>query len=236
VLAGYDARDPASVAQAVPDVVRSCERDPRSLRIAWSPTFGYAPVQPEVRAIAERAAQAFVAMGCRVDEIEAPFGEDPADLWTAEFYAGIGARLGPVLRDSPSLLDPDVAVIVAKALAMPIADYHRAVAGRYALRERMRQFFELYDLLLSPTLPVAGVAAGVAIPPGLDDRNLVTWVCYTYPFNLTGQPAASIPAGVTAAGLPVGLQMVSRALREEDLFCAAAAFEAARPWAHRYPA
>jgi Asp-tRNA(Asn)/Glu-tRNA(Gln) amidotransferase A subunit family amidase len=100
----------------------------------------------------------------------------------------------------------------------------------------VRRFFETCDLLLSPTLPVAGVDAGVAVPPGLADRNIVTWVCYTYPFNLTGQPAASVPAGFTAAGLPVGLQIVARPWREEDLFTAAAAFESARPWCERRPA
>jgi Asp-tRNA(Asn)/Glu-tRNA(Gln) amidotransferase A subunit family amidase len=87
----------------------------------------------------------------------------------------------------------------------------------------------------SPTLPVAAVEAGVAIPPGFGDRNIVTWVCYTYPFNLTGQPAASVPAGFTAGGVPVGLQSVARPYREEDLFNAAAAYEAARPRAARRP-
>jgi aspartyl-tRNA(Asn)/glutamyl-tRNA(Gln) amidotransferase subunit A len=234
-LAGYDARDPHSVPQPVPDVSAACERDPRPLRIAWSPTLGYAPVDPEVRGIAEEAARAFAALGCAVDEVEAPFGADSADLWTAEFYAGIGARLGPVLRTRPDLLDPDVAAVVERAVAVRAEDYYRSVFGRYEFRERVRRFFERYDLLLSPTLPVAGVEAGVAIPPGLADRNIVTWVCYTYPFNLTGQPAASIPAGFTAAGLPVGVQLVARAYREEDLFTAAAAFESARPWASRRP-
>ena len=234
-LAGYDPRDPHSVPQPVPDVIAACERDPRALRIAWSPTYGYAPVEPEVRAIAERAARAFVGLGCSVDEVAAPFGADPADLWTAEFYAGIGARLGPVLRTRPELLDPDVAAVVERAIAIRAEDYYRAVFGRYEFRERVSRFFANYDLLLSPTLPVAGVDAGVAIPAGLSDRNIVTWVCFTYPFNLTGQPAASIPAGFTTAGLPVGLQLVARPYREEDLFAAAAAFEAARPWATRRP-
>jgi len=230
VLAGYDARDPASVPQSVPDFLDACEREARPLRIAWSPTFGYAPVARDVLAVAEPAARAFAELGCEVDEVDAPFGDDSADLWTAEFYAGIGARLGPVLRSDRGALDPDVAAVVEQALAMPIEAYHRAVIGRYAFRERVRQFFERYDLLLSPTLPVAGVEAGVAIPPGLADRNLVTWCCYTYPFNLTGQPAASMPAGFTAAGLPVGLQVVARPYDEESLFTAAAAFEALRPW------
>jgi aspartyl-tRNA(Asn)/glutamyl-tRNA(Gln) amidotransferase subunit A len=235
VLAGYDSRDAHSVLQPAPNVVAACGRDPRPLRIAWSPTFGYAPVDPEVRAIAERAARTFADFGCVVDEVDAPFGADSAELWTAEFYAGIGARLGPVLRNSPSTLDPEVAAVVERAIAVRAEDYYRAVFGRYAFRERVRRFFEDYDLLLSPTLPVAGVDAGVAIPPGLADRNIVTWVCYTYPFNLTGQPAASIPAGFTAAGLPVGLQLIARPYREEDLFTAAAAFEEVRPWASRKP-
>ena len=235
VLAGYDDRDPASVPQPVPDFAAACGRDPRTLRYAWSPTYGYAPVAPDVRAVAEGAARSFADAGCRVDEIDAPFGDDSAELWTAEFYAGIGARLGPVLRADPTLLDPDVAAIVERALLLPLEAYQRAVVGRYAFRERVRRFFTQYDVLLSPTLPVAGVAAGLAIPPGLEGRNLVTWVCYTYPFNLTGQPAASIPAGFTAAGLPVGLQAVARPYREADLFTVAAALDAARPWATARP-
>jgi Asp-tRNA(Asn)/Glu-tRNA(Gln) amidotransferase A subunit family amidase len=113
--------------------------------------------------------------------------------------------------------------------------YGRAVQMRYVFRERVRKFFGEYDLLLSPTLPVAGVDVGVSIPPRFAGRNPVTWVSYTYPFNLTGQPAASIPVGFTRGGLPVGLQLVARAYREDDLFAAAAAFESARPWAQHTP-
>ncbi len=234
-LAGWDARDPHSTPAPVPDFAGACERDPRSLRIAWSPTYGYASPEPEVLAIATQAARAFTDMGCSVEEVASPFGADSADLWAAEFYAGVGARLGPVLAARRDLLDPEVAATIEQAMAQPIADYYRCVVDRYAFRERVRSFFDRYDLLLSPTLPVAGVDAGVTIPPGLPGRNLVTWVCYTYPFNLTGQPAASIPAGFTAGGLPVGLQLVARGWREEDLFTAAAALESARPWAQRRP-
>ena len=234
-IAGFDARDAFSVREPAPDALAACSRDPRALRIAWSPTFGYAPVDKEVRAIAEAAARTFEQLGCVVDEVDAPLGPDPADLWTAEFYAGIGARLGPVLRDRPGLLDPDVALVVEHASRILAEDYYRSVFARYEFRERVRRFFERYDLLLSPTLPVAAVDAGIAVPPGLVDRNIVTWVCYTYPFNLTGQPAASVPAGFTDEGMPVGLQIVARPYREEDVFTAAAALEAARPWSHRLP-
>jgi Asp-tRNA(Asn)/Glu-tRNA(Gln) amidotransferase A subunit family amidase len=157
-------------------------------------------------------------------------------MWTAEFYAGVAARLAPSFRERRELLDPEVAATLEQALTMDAETYGRAVQMRYAFREHARKFFERYDLLLSPTLPVAGVDVGVSIPPGLEHRNLVTWVSYTYPFNLTGQPAASIPAGFTCGGLPVGLQLVARAHREEDLFAAAAAFEAVRPWTQHKPA
>ena len=234
VLAGFDERDPHSVRDSFPDWLRACERDPRDLKVAWSPSFGYANPDPEVREVAEAAVRAIAGMGCAVEEIDAPF-DDPADLWTAEFYAGVGARLETALREQRALLDPDVATIVERALAQPARAYYRAQRGRYDFRERVREFFERFDLLLSPTLPVAGVDAGVSVPQGIVGRNIVTWVCYTYPFNLTGQPAASIPAGFTRDGLPVGLQIVSRAYREDDLFSIAAALEAVRPWAAQVP-
>ncbi len=227
VLAGHDARDPGSAPVAVPDAIAACDAGVQGLRVAWSPTFGYAPVAHEVRALVERAVRSFADLGCAVEEVAMPLGPDPADLWTAEFYAGIGARLAPVLRERPGVLDPEVAEVVARATAMRAEDYYRAVFGRYEFRERVRRLFADYDLLLSPTLPVAGVRAGRAVPEGFADRNIVTWVCYTYPFNLTGQPAASVPVGHTAAGLPVGLQIVARPWREDRLFAAAAAVEAA---------
>jgi Asp-tRNA(Asn)/Glu-tRNA(Gln) amidotransferase A subunit family amidase len=75
----------------------------------------------------------------------------------------------------------------------------------------------------------------VNVPPDLADRNIVSWVYYTYPFNLTGNPAGSVPCGFTRSGMPVGLQIVAKTLREVDLFAVAAALEAALPWAHLTP-
>ena len=161
--------------------------------------------------------------------------DDPVDLWNAEFYAGAGTRLKGALRDSPELLDPAVVEILEDALEGTVEDYYEKVFARYDLREKVRQFFESYDLLLTPTLPVPPFGAGVNVPPELPDRSIVSWVYYTYPFNLTGNPAASIPCGFTGDRLPVGLQMVTGTNRETDLLRAAAAFEASRPWAHVVP-
>ena len=160
--------------------------------------------------------------------------DDPVELWNAEFFAGAGTRLKDALRNSRELLDPAVANVLDGALEATVADYYGKIFARYALREEVRRFLERYDLLLTPTLPVPAFGAVVNVPPELPDRNVVSWVYYTYPFNLTGNPAASIACGFTADGLPVGLQVVAKANRETDLLRLSAAFEAARPWANSY--
>lgn len=234
VVSGFDPRDPASVAAPVPDFLAACDAPVEGMRIAWSPTLGYASPSREVREITEGAARAFEALGCSVELVEEVM-DDPAGLWKAEFFASAGTRLKDALRDSCDLLDPAVAEVLEGALEQTIDDYYSKVFARYELRERVRRFFEGYDLLLTPTLPVAPFGAGQNVPEELPDRSIVDWVYYTYPFNLTGNPAASIPCGFTSEGLPVGLQLVTGGHRETDLLCAAAAFEAARPWAHLKP-
>jgi Asp-tRNA(Asn)/Glu-tRNA(Gln) amidotransferase A subunit family amidase len=147
----------------------------------------------------------------------------------------VGVRLKKQLTEQRELLDPAVADVLKDALRQTSEEYYAKVFRRYELREKMRVFFEQYDLLLTPALPCAAFDVGLNMPPQHADRSIVSWVYYTYPFNLTGQPAASIPAGFTRGGLPVGLQMVAKINHEVDIFRAAAAFEAARPWADRKP-
>jgi aspartyl-tRNA(Asn)/glutamyl-tRNA(Gln) amidotransferase subunit A len=195
------------------------------LRIAWSPTLGYARPDPKVVAVCEAAAMRFEDLGCHVERVDEVFSKDPADLWIAEFYAGIGTRLRQVIENDRDLLDPAVAEVLTAALGQEMRDYYAKVFERYALRDKVRTFFERFDLLLSPVLPVSALEAQQDIPQHLADRNLVSWVFYTYPFNLTGQPAASVCAGFDEAGMPIGLQVVGRALGEYDVVRAAAAFE-----------
>ena len=240
VISGYDSRDPFSVAGPVPDYLGACDAPVKGMRIAWSRTLGYARPDPEIARIAERAAKVFADLGCEVVEIDNLMDSDPVDMWTSEFYAGVGVRLKKQLSEQRELLDPAVAEMLKDALTQSSEAYTTQVFRRYELRDKMRLFFEKFDLLLTPTLPCAAFDVGLNTPPQLPGRNIVDWVYYTYPFNLTGQPAASIPAGFipassTLAGLPVGLQMVARSHCEVDIFRAAAAFEAAQPWAHRKP-
>lgn len=229
VIAGLDRRDPFGVAGAVPDVLGAANASVAGLKIAYSPTLGYARPDPEVLKLTDKAAMTFKELGCEVDVIESVFDTDPADLWTAEFYAGVGIRLRSFLENQRDLLDPAVADVLRPALSQDMRDYYTKVFARYALRDRINSFFERYDILISPVIPVTSLNAGKNIPDELSDRNLVSWVYYTYPFNLTGQPAASVCAGIAPEGMPVGLQIVGRSYCEDDVVRAAAAFERTHP-------
>jgi Asp-tRNA(Asn)/Glu-tRNA(Gln) amidotransferase A subunit family amidase len=233
-ISGYDARDPASVAADVPDYLGACERSPQGLRIAWSPTLGYARPTAEVAEIAGKAARRFEQLGCTVELVEKVF-DDPIELWLSEFYAGVGTRLKRPLAEHRDIIDPAVAGVLECALEQTIDQYYARVFARYEFREKVRAFFERYDLLMTPTTPTTAFDIGRDVPPELDGENIVGWVAYTYPVNLCGLPAASVPCGFSRAGLPVGLHIVSKALHETDILRAAAAFETAQPWADRKP-
>ena len=235
-VAGHDPRDPFGVAGPVPDVLGAAESSLKGLRIAWSPTLGFARPQPDVVETVANAVGKLEQLGASVDLVETVFDTDPVDLWTAEFYAGVGTRLRSFLENQRDLLDPAVADILMPALAQDMRTYYQKVFERYALRDKIRTFFERYDVLVSPTLPVSSVDVGRNVPPGYEDRNLVSWVYYTYPFNLTGQPAASTCAGFSSDGMPIGMQIVGRLLGEADVVRTAAAFERVeQPWRHTRP-
>ena len=234
VISGHARCDPFSVAGAVPDYLGACDLPVKGMRVAWAPTLGGALPQPEVLALCEAAVHALRGLGCDVLVWDELTGADPIDLWMAEFYAGVGTRLKNTMQESKALLDPAVARMLEPALHQRLEDYYGKVFRRYEFREQLRARFETIDLLLTPTTPCTAFDAQADAPPGSTD-NIISWMRYTYPFNLTGQPAASVPVGFTAAGLPVGLQMVAKINREVDIFRAAAALEAVQPWAHVKP-
>ena len=226
-VAGYDARDPFSVAGPVPDVMGGADAGAKGLKVAYSPTLGYARPDKDVIDIVHGAVKKLEALGCEVEQVDRIF-DDPIDMWVAEFYAGVGIRLRDFVENQRSLLDPAVAVVLESALAQDMRQYYTKVFERYAFRDKVRMFFEKYDVLVSPVLPVSSLGVGINIPERHKDRNLVSWVYYTYPFNLTGQPAGTVCAGLTSDGMPVGLHIVGRALGEFDVVRLGAAYERSR--------
>jgi aspartyl-tRNA(Asn)/glutamyl-tRNA(Gln) amidotransferase subunit A len=237
VMAGPDERDQYSLPRTRTDYAKSLRGDLKGLRVAYSDTLGIAPaVDPEVRAATRAAARAFRDFGCRVDFVD-PKWTSPYDAWRAIFLGGIATRLAPHL-DRPEQIDAGLLPIVEEALRWPPTRVVEAWFERLAWWPQVRAFFETYDLLLSPTVACPPLRIGELYPTEIDGKSVGrdAGSIFTFPFNLTGQPAASVPCGFTKARLPIGLQVVGRRFDDVGVLRACALLEAARPWAkHRPP-
>jgi len=237
VCAGPDERDQYSLPPAGVDYVKALKGHLKGLRVAWSDTLGIAPaVDPEVRETTAKAARAFRELGCRVESVS-PTWPSPYDCWRTIFLGGIGARLAPYL-DRRDQIDPGLLPIVEEMTKFPPAKYVQAWFDRLAWWQHARAFFERYDLLLTPTVACPPLRIGEfypaeigGVPVGREAASVFTFI-----FNMTGQPAATVPCGFTKAGLPIGLQIIGRRFDDVTVLRASAAFEAARPWAQRRPA
>ena len=199
-VAGFDRRDPFAVAEPVPDFLAACDQPVKGMRIAWSPTLGYANPTSEVVGLCEQAVRTFEELGCEVELVDKVMEGDPIDMWMSEFYAGVGTRLKTMFAGQTERLDPAVAEMLSGTLDRTLEEYWTQVFNRYRFREEMRQFMEKYDLLVSPVLPVPAFDVGLNVPPQIPDANVISWVRYTYPFNLTGQPGASLPGRIHRRG------------------------------------
>ena len=236
VIAGGDDRDRRSLPREPGSYLQACDAGVAGLHVAWTPDLGYAAVDPRVRALCETAAAEFESLGCHV-EVVSPGWEDPEEwfgtLIAAQFYAAWSDRL----PDAEPLMDPTLVTLIRRGGAVPARDYVRAVDRIEAYWAEVRAFLERFDLLLMPTVAVPPFDAGARPPREVDGRSVsvLGWMPFTFPFNLTGQPAASVPAGFTDDGLPVGLQIVGRRHADASVLAAAAAFETACPWSDRRP-
>lgn len=236
VCAGPDERDQYSLPATGVDYTRALRGGLRGLRVAWSDDLGFAPaVDAEVRAVCARAARAFRELGCRVDTVR-PRWPSPAECWERIFCGGIAARLAPYV-DRRDEIDAGLCRIIEGALRDAPTRYVQAWFDRLAWGQHPRALFERYDLLLTPTTACPPFPVGLDNPAEVAGKPVPPygWVPFTYPFNLTGQPAASVPAGFTSGGLPVGLQIVGRRHDDVTVLRASAAFERARPWAQQRP-
>ena len=237
VIAGPDERDPYSLPAERVDYVKALKGSLKGLRVAYSETLGLAPaVDPEVRNATAKAARVFRELGCRVEATN-PSWASPWEPWRAIFLGGIAARLAPYL-DRKKEIDAGLLAIVEESLAWPPAKYVQAWVDRLAWCAKAMAFFERYDLLLTPTVASPPFPHGILYPGEIDGVKVGREASsiFTYPFNLTGQPAASVPCGFTKDGLPIGLQIVGRRFDDVTVLRASAAFETARPWIARRPA
>jgi aspartyl-tRNA(Asn)/glutamyl-tRNA(Gln) amidotransferase subunit A len=236
VCAGPDPRDQYSLPADGVDHVKALGGRLKGLRVAYSDTLGFAPaVDAEVRASTRSAADAFRTLGCRVQRVD-PAWPSPYTCWRTIFLAGIAARLAPY-RDRTDDIDVGLRGIIDEALRLSPTAYVEAWFERNAWAEHTRRFFESHDLLLTPTVATAAFEHGILYPDMIDGKPVSREAssAFTFPFNMTGEPAASVPCGFTRDGLPIGLQIVGRRFEDATVLRACAAFEAARPWADTRP-
>jgi aspartyl-tRNA(Asn)/glutamyl-tRNA(Gln) amidotransferase subunit A len=231
-VAGPHPSDITASHAVVPDLLAGLESGVRGLRIAWSPRLGYADrVDPQVEALTAAAARAFESFGAHVEEADPGF-PDPIEILNPLWRTGAWAALRTIPEDRWSEMDPGFVRLAMRGREITGADFAMALNARGPLHAAMARFHERYDLLLTPTLATPAFEGGHDTPPdGRFGDDWLGWSPYSYPFNLSLQPAASIPCGLTREGLPVGLQVVGPMMREDLVLRAARAFEAAHPWA-----
>jgi aspartyl-tRNA(Asn)/glutamyl-tRNA(Gln) amidotransferase subunit A len=235
-MAGPDPRDPLTLDTPPEDYVAACDGDLRGLRVAWSADFGYAHVDPEVLELTTRAAHAFEDLGCTVESAAATW-PDPAEWASLLWDYNTAIRNAARHAQRPDWFEPSMVEQIERGLSTSATEVGEALLARSSFYEQMRQFMAPYDLLLTPQMPCVAwpVDGGVSSIAHRPTPAMFDHLPFTFPFNLTGWPAASVPCGFTSDDLPVALQIV--APWHQDALClrAAAAFEAHRPWAARRP-
>ncbi len=236
VIAGPDDRDRHSLPKPNFEWMEALKGDLKGLKVAYSPDWGYVSVDPQVSQIVARAVTVFERdLGCVVEEAN-PGWEDPHDAFQALVALDTDLKgMRALAEDLGDKMTPHLVKFLHQDwTAEELTD---AVVTRKAIYNHMSRFMRKYDLLLTPTLAVPPFQIGIQGPEYINERkvNPSDWFAFTFPINFTGQPAATVPAGWTSDGLPVGMQIVGGHLDDPLVLKASAAFEAASPWAHRWP-
>ena len=236
VMAGPFEQDRNTLPTDTSDYLEAVGEDIRGLKIAWSPDLGYASVDPEVADLTAQAAQAFGELGARVEAIQ-PGLEDPLEIFNVMWLGGFRTTLGKDLEEWQDRTDPGLVAFMQQDKQVTMTDYVDATFRRTHYWSTIQPIFDTYDVLLTPTLAVPAFEAGIITPLKAPESGVpwAGWTPFSYPFNLTGQPAATIPCGWTADGLPVGLQIIGRRYDDAMVLRVSAAFESVRPWQDRKP-
>jgi len=232
VTAGYDACDPTSLPRPPLSYREALAAEPQRLRIAYSRDLGYALVQEDVLREVENAVAIFREMGHEVFDVDCAL-PDLGRAWAFMCGAQNYAEIAPLVAGQEEKLGRSFwSGLKAAATLTPLqqGEFQRE---RYKLNAVLAELFSSYDLLLTPTMPTEAFGAAGPMPSGIGERPFESpmhVVAFTFPFNMSGHPAATVRAGFTDAGLPAGLQIVAERHRDELVLQAARAFEKRRPW------
>ncbi len=237
VMTGPDDRDRHSIPAGDVDYLEALRGDLRGCKVAFSPDWGWAAVDPVVRKITADAVRVFSdVLGCEVEVAHPGFDDLGDTFWTlvAADSDLKGMRIMMERMGPDAMLPGLVDLLRREWTAEDFTDAHMA---RQDLVNKMWAFMRRYDFLLTPTLCVPPFELYSAGPTEIEGRPVGSahWLSFTYPMNMTGQPAANVPAGWTDDGLPVGLQITGKHLGDAMVLRASAAFESASPWRDRWP-
>ena len=220
-----DARDWTALPYEHVDYTARLKDGVKGLRIAYSPTLGYATnVHPEIAAATAQAAQCLQDLGAVVEQVD-PGIEDPLDITTGLWFAGAYQVWRTLSKEQQALTDPDFAAQAAIGETLDANALHQLNQRRGLLGSHLRQFMQRFDLILTPS---TAVPAFKALPAGHSPMNseaMLGWTPFSYPFNLSQQPAISLPCGLTADGLPIGVQLVGPMFADALVLRAAKALE-----------
>ena len=229
VLKQPDARDWTSLPPDDRDYLEGMEDGIAGLRVAYSPTLGYAGgVDPEVAAAVAAAAEDLAVAGAMVQPVDPGF-DDPLEITTGLWFTGAWTLWNTLTPEQQAVTDPDFAAEAEAGSRLSSLDVQRLNLRRGDLGSRMRQFMERFDLLVTPSVAVPAFEARPAGHTPLSPEAMLGWTPFSYPFNLTQQPAITVPCGLTSDGLPIGLQLVG------PMFADALVLRAARAYEQRHP-
>ena len=238
VIAGQDDRSPISFPVETEKFLTAVRRPKiKGFKVAWSPDLKVSPVDPEVHRLVAAAARRFIKLGCEVEQAEPDFTGVQQIIHVTR-AARMVAIHGEKLGKWRGQMNPNLVWNIEQGFPLTAKEIGEAERGRTALYHRVRDFFEKYDLLLTPTVALPPFPQEIIYPQEINGKpmkNYQEWLYMTYAITMTGLPAISIPCGFTSEGLPVGLQIVGRRLAETTVLKAAAAYEAITSWKDKRP-
>jgi aspartyl-tRNA(Asn)/glutamyl-tRNA(Gln) amidotransferase subunit A len=228
VLAEGDLRDGLALRPDGSDYTQGLDEGIEGLKIAFSPTLGGHPVEPEVAEGVRSAVERIKTLGAEVEVCD-PEIPDCGPIFVCLWFSGAAAVLEGIDEAGRAKVDPGLLEVARMGAGYGLLDYLAAMAERDRVRSIMSRFHERYDLLLTPSLPLTAFDVGMDTPVDPHGQSWANWTPFTYPFNLTGQPAASVPCGLAPDGLPIGLQIVGPRYADALVLRAARAFETVSP-------
>ena len=229
VIAQPDARDWYAIPTQGIDYRAALDGGVKGWRIAYSRTLGYAKVDPEVSMLVEKALKVFTALGAEVEEIDLRL-QDPIEMMQPLWSVALALAIAPMTPQQRSLVEPPLLALAERGFNIGAIEYRQIEKARETFGRRMNALHSDYDLLITPQMPITAFAAGHEVPPDGDRRHWWEWSPFTYAFNLTQQPAASVPCGFDSRGLPVAMQLVGAKYADARVLRAARAFETVSPF------